>query len=85
MAANRSLRVRLDYPLSRVQEPLVYRLIKDYALIPDIRRGSIDPNAGGMLVLRIEGDPENLDAGLDYLRRQGVLVTLMDAVEDWSI
>ena len=51
MADVRSIRVKLDFPLEHVKEPVIYHLVTDYRLIPDIRRANIDVHAGGMMVL----------------------------------
>ena len=59
------MRVKLDYPLERVKEPIIYHLVTDYRLVPNIRRANIDHNAGGMMILEIEGDPDDLEAGIE--------------------
>ena len=75
MSETQSLRVQLDYPLDQVKEPIIYHLVTDYNLVPNIRRANIDVHIGGMLVLQLEGTRENLDAGIAFLRRIGVTVT----------
>ena len=81
----RSLRVQLDYPLEHVKEPIIYHLVTDYNLIPNIRRANIDVHTGGMLVLEIEGAAENLQAGIAFLRGLGITVTEIGAEQSWTI
>ncbi|MCX6379626.1 MAG: NIL domain-containing protein [Armatimonadetes bacterium] len=82
-----SIRVQLNYPLETVHEPLLYHLVTDYDLIPDIRRARIDVNAGGFIFMELSGASDNIEQGLQYLRRHGVDVGLvgLDGAEDWSI
>jgi ABC-type methionine transport system ATPase subunit len=85
MAEIEHIRVQLDYPLERVKEPIIYHLVTDYRLIPNIRRGNIDVHTGGMLVLEIEGTREDLEAGIAFLRRLGITVTSVDDGPAWTI
>ncbi len=85
MAEHETTRVKLDYPLERVKEPIIYHLVTDYRLVPNIRRANIDHNAGGMMILEIEGDPDDLEAGMDFLRRLGITVTPVGQEQSWTI
>jgi hypothetical protein len=85
MSETEKIRVQLDYPLDQVKEPIIYHLVTDYNLIPNIRRANIDVHTGGMLVLEIEGMRENLDAGMDFLRRLGITVTEIGAGPSWTV
>lgn len=78
-------RVQLDYPLERVTEPIIYHLVTEYRLIPNIRRANIDVHSGGMLVLELHGLREDLDAGIAYLRGLGITVTPVGAETAWTI
>ena len=85
MSQMQHIRVQLDYPLEQVRKPVIYHLVKDYHLIPDIRRGNIDSHTGGMLVLQIEGSQENLEAGIAFLRELGITVTDVGEGTSWTI
>lgn len=82
-----SIRALLSYPLEAVHEPLLYHLVTEFDLIPDIRRAQIDENTGGFIFLELSGEKENLEQGLQYLRDRGVEVGLagMDGAENWSV
>lgn len=85
MAEQETMRVKLDYPLERVKEPIIYHLVTDYRLVPNIRRANIDHNAGGMMILEIEGDADDLEAGMDFLRRLGITVTPVGQEQSWTV
>lgn len=85
MADHEKIRVQLDYPLEHVKEPIIYHLVTDYRLIPDIRRANIDAHTGGMLVLEIEGTRDDLDAGMAFLRGLNIMVTEVGAEQSWTI
>lgn len=75
MSDNRiACRIQLNYPLERVKEPILYRLIKDYGLVPNIRKANIEVHSGGFIVLDLSGEPQNMQKGLDWLETCGVTV-----------
>ena len=84
MSDTQSIRVQLDYPLEQVKEPIIYHLVTDYNLVPNIRRANIDYHTGGMMVLQLEGTRENLDEGIDFLRRIGITVTEVGIEPGWT-
>lgn len=84
MDGKKTIRVRLDYPLEQVKEPIIYHLVTDYHLVPNIRRANIDVHSGGMLVLQIEGEPEHLEEGIAFLRRLNIMVTEVDSDSNWT-
>lgn len=65
--------LRLTFPEERVTQPVIYHLVKDYDVVPNIRRAAIE-NHFGWLVLELEGDPERIRAAKVYLRDQGIEV-----------
>jgi len=61
----------LSFPPSLVEEPLTYRLVKDYDIITNILRAKITPREEGRLVVEMSG---NLEPGIKYLQDLGVKV-----------
>ena len=80
-----SIRVQLDYPLEQVAQPIIYHLVVDYHLIPNIRRANIDSHIGGMMVLELEGTRSDLEAGVAYLRGLGIEITDVGTGTSWTI
>jgi ABC-type methionine transport system ATPase subunit len=85
--AQDSVRVRLTYPLERVHEPILYRLVTDYDLIPNIRRANIDPHSGGFIFLELQGAGTDIASALRFLDAVGVEVSPigLDGSEEWAI
>ena len=67
-------RVQFTFRGDQVKEPVIYRLGKDFPVITNIRRAQVEGDAG-WVVLELEGDLESINAGLDWVRDQGVEVT----------
>lgn len=69
-----SRRIVLHFPARLVEQPIVYRLVKDYDLSFNILKASIAPDDEGLLVLEVSGEKENYDKGIRYLTHTGVRV-----------
>ncbi|MBC7327303.1 4Fe-4S binding protein [bacterium] len=67
-------RLVLRFPPLLVDQPVVYKLIKDYNLVFNILRADITPDSEGLMVLEIEGDENDFKQGLEYLEKRGVKV-----------
>jgi ABC-type methionine transport system ATPase subunit len=67
------MRVRLTFPADLVQEPIVYRLVKDFDLVINIRRADVKADHGWM-ALELEGDEARLERGVAWLKARGVQV-----------
>ena len=67
------MRLRLTFPAELVQKPVVYRLVKDFDLVPNIRRADVRANHG-WVVLELEGPEDRLQRGLAWLEELGVTV-----------
>jgi ferredoxin len=67
-----SRRVVLHFPRSLVEQPIIYRLVKDYDLMFNILKASVTPNEQGLLVLELSGERENYEKGVQYLSEVGV-------------
>lgn len=85
MIETHKIRVQLDYPLEQVKEPIIYHLVTDYHLVPNIRRANIDAHTGGMIVLEIDGNRDDLDAALAWLRSLNITVTEVGTQQAWTI
>ena len=65
--------VMLKYPEGLIKEPLLFRMAKQFDVIPNIRRARVTETVGEV-ALELHGDPENVEAGLRFLRDAGVLI-----------
>lgn len=58
----------------QIQQPLIWRLSRSFPdVLFDIREAQVKPNQG-MMAMTFEGDEEDVNALLDYLRVQGVCI-----------
>jgi L-aspartate semialdehyde sulfurtransferase ferredoxin len=69
-------RVTLTFPQRAVQMPVTYRLAKDFNIAARIIRAQVAPNQVGKLVLELSGDIDQLDAAIDWMRSQEIMVSL---------
>lgn len=65
--------VRLTFPQSLIKEPIIYRVSREYDVVPNIRRARVTEDVGEV-VLELEGEEENLEKGVNYLKDLGVQV-----------
>ncbi len=68
-------KVQLHYPLERLTEPVVTRLVNDFDVAPNILRADVNARTGGWLIVELTGDDTRTDAALSWLREQGLVVT----------
>lgn len=82
-----TIRVQLNYPLEHVKDPILYHLVTDYGLIPNIRRANIDIHTGGFIVLELSGEKEALNRGLRWLESLGITVTDVgvNGQQEWAV
>lgn len=66
-------KVTLIFPKDLIKEPVIYRMAKDYDIIPNIRRARVTEEVGEV-VLELEGTEDNLNRGTEYLVNIGVKV-----------
>lgn len=82
-----TIRVQLNYPLEHVKEPILYHLVVDYGLIPNIRRANIDVHTGGYIFLELSGEKSALEKGLAWLEELGITVSAigLDGTQEWAV
>ena len=69
-----SKRIVLTFPHKLVDEPIVYKLVKEYDLVFNILQARITPREEGVMVLEVKGKKENYAEGIKYLTGQGVKI-----------
>lgn len=67
-------RIVLHFPHRLVDEPIVYRLIKDFDLVMNILKAYVTPREEGLMVLELQGRKENYEKGIKYLNDVGVRI-----------
>lgn len=76
------LRLHLTFPEQLIQEPLIWRLGRQYDIITNVRRANVEEKVG-WIILEVEGTEEALEQGIDWLEEMGVQVDRLhgDVVE----
>ena len=68
------MRVRLTFPPALIQQPIIYRLVKDFDIVINIRRADVKEDHG-WVALELEGkDETTLEKGVAWLKATGVQV-----------
>lgn len=69
-----SKRIVLHFPHRLVDQPIVYKLVKEYDLSFNILKAYVTPQEEGLMVLELCGEKENFDKGIEYLQSCGVKI-----------
>jgi L-aspartate semialdehyde sulfurtransferase ferredoxin len=68
------MRVRLTFPPNLIQEPIIYRLVKDFDIVINIRRADVKEDYGWVALELDAKDEATLTKGVAWLKNQGVQV-----------
>jgi len=66
-------RVRFTFSAELVQEPIIYRLGRDFDVVTNIRRADVRADVG-WVVLELEGSEDEIQRGLAWVGKTGVRV-----------
>ncbi len=76
-----SVRVKLTFPEHLIKQPLMGRLVREFDVLPNIRRAKIEEEVG-WIVCELAGEPASVEQALGWLADAGVQVDrLGDVVE----
>jgi len=78
---NAGARVKLTFPEHLIRQPIIARLVREFDVLPNIRRANVEEHTG-WIICELGGDDENVERAVDWLRDLGVQVDrLGDVVE----
>ncbi|MEE9191249.1 MAG: NIL domain-containing protein [Candidatus Aerophobetes bacterium] len=66
-------KITLTFPQELIKEPVIFRVAKQFDLVPNIRRAKITETVGEV-TLELRGSEENLERGIKHLEQLGVKV-----------
>ncbi|HZP46835.1 MAG TPA: NIL domain-containing protein [Candidatus Binataceae bacterium] len=66
-------RYYLSYPRALIREPILYHLVKKFDLVFNIRGASVSEDMG-LVAVELEGNRDQLERALVWLRQTGVTV-----------
>ena len=64
----------LHFSTDIVDQPIIYRLVKDFDLEFNLLKATIYPRKEGVMVLELRGHPKNFKNGVKFLKDAGVKV-----------
>lgn len=62
-----------------MRTPVLARLVRDFDIDPDIRRADITDSAG-WIICELDGQSDNIEAAMAWLRSEGIGVDLLGDV-----
>lgn len=65
--------VKLTFLKDLVKKPVTFEMAKKFDIMPNIRRARVTEEIGE-LVLELDGEEANLEKGIAYLKKRGVIV-----------
>lgn len=68
----------LNFPPDSGDKPFSYHLVKDYDIRINILKAEVYPGKRGSLLLELHGKKENIEMGVDYLRKQNIVCESLD-------
>jgi len=66
-----SRKIYLTFPQELIKEPIIFRLGHEFNIVTNIRGASVSDNIG-LVALELEGEIEEIDRAIDWLRSKGV-------------
>ena len=75
-----SVHLHLIFPAHLIDEPVLYRLVRDFDVVPNIKRANVDASFAWAIV-ELSGDDDAIDRATEWLRQQDIEITEIDAPE----
>ncbi|MFH1479428.1 MAG: NIL domain-containing protein [Candidatus Omnitrophota bacterium] len=69
-----SERIVLKFPHRLVDQPIVYRMVKDFDLSFNILKAFVTPKEEGLMVLELKGEDKNFKKAIEFAKSIGVRV-----------
>ena len=65
--------VMFTFPRELIKEPIIYNLSHKFEVVTNIRRADVTENRG-WVVLELEGEDKEIEAGIAWVKKKGVRV-----------
>lgn len=66
-------KITLTFPQELIKEPIIFRVAKQFDLVPNIRRAKVTETVGEV-TLELSGSEGDLEGGIKHLEQLGVKV-----------
>ncbi|HMC52745.1 MAG TPA: NIL domain-containing protein [Acidimicrobiales bacterium] len=70
-------RVRLTFPEHLIREPIIARMVREFEVMPNIRRAKVEESVG-WIVCEMGGDDDSVERAIDWLESLGIQVDRLD-------
>ena len=77
-------RIVLYFSAAQSEQPIIYRLVKEYDLIVNILKANINPQKEGLMVMELTGEKDNYESGIRYLSGLGVSCEPLSETVMWD-
>ena len=67
------VRIKFSYTVDKVSLQIIDTLSKRFDLVSNIRRADVQDHSG-WVILQLDGSADNIDAGIQWVKEQGVTV-----------
>ena len=67
--------IHITFPSDLSGSPVICQLSRKMDIVFNILKAQITPGKEGFLTLQLEGDPENCEAAMEFMRAQGLRVS----------
>jgi len=74
----------LNFPAQQVEEPITYRLIKDYDVVINILNADISSGREGSLLIEMKANKESLTEALEYLEKNNITYIPLEKSIHWN-
>lgn len=72
------------FSAAQSEQPIIYRLIKNYDLIINILKADINPQKEGYAVVELEGSQASYDEGIRFMESLGVILEPLSESIVWN-
>ena len=71
------VRLFVAFPETLVDRPMIYEIVKQFDVVPNIRRANVEAHSGWM-ILELSGEPAARGTAISYLEGLGCTVNRME-------
>ena len=68
-------KLKIDYPLARIAEPVITRLVTEFDIVPNLLRADVDAHKGGWMVTEVTGETDSIDNAIQWMQSHGLTIS----------
>ncbi len=71
-------RLELTFPEKLIKRPVIYEMVRDFDVVPNIRRANVDEKYG-WIVMELSGEEEELERAFRFLQDLGIEIEYLES------